>query len=185
MGRIFVFYGPSASGKTEVQKHLTNTHFPKIITATTRAPRENEENGIHYWFMDKQQFQKKIALNELVEYTIYNGEYYGTLRSSIDQVLAGPTNGNIVTELSGVLALKQIYGEHITVIYIGADLGSLERRLAARGSGADEIISRLHKAREEELTESYLEAADALVWNNDGTDLGETLRKVQDIIARS
>ncbi|WP_410512278.1 guanylate kinase [Paenibacillus sp. BR2-3] len=179
MGRIFVFYGPSASGKTEVQKHLTNAQFPRIITATTRAPRENEADGIHYLFIDKQRFIELIEKKELVEYTNYNGEYYGTLRSSIEEILAGSGKANIIMDLSGVLALKKMYGDHITAIYIGASLESLERRLTARGSDADEIAGRLRKAQVEELTDRYLEAADAVVWNNDGTDFGVTLSKVR------
>ncbi|ULO08348.1 guanylate kinase [Paenibacillus sp. 19GGS1-52] len=183
MGQIVVLYGPSASGKTQIQQQLTSPQLPKIITATTREPRAGEVDGVHYWFLDNQQFLDKMEQNALVEWTNYNGQYYGTLRSSIEEVISGPHNANIILDLSGVLALQKYYAQHITAIYIGADLSSLSRRLAERGSDLAEVAARLRKAEEEELNSRYMEAANAVVWNNDDTDFAETLSQVKKIIA--
>nr|WP_229522455.1 hypothetical protein [Paenibacillus monticola] len=183
VGQIVVLYGPSASGKTQIQQQLTSPQLPKIITATTREPRAGEVDGVHYWFLDNQQFLDKMEQNALVEWTNYNGHYYGTLRSSIEEVISGPYNANIILDLSGVLALQKYYAQHITAIYIGADLSSLSRRLAERGSDLAEVAARLQKAEEEELNSRYMETANAVVWNNDGTDFAETLSQVKKVIA--
>ncbi|MDT3427900.1 guanylate kinase [Paenibacillus forsythiae] len=183
MGRIIVLYGPSASGKSEIQRQLTNPGFPRIITATTRPARPHETGGVHYLFLSKESFLDKMARGELIEWTEYNGEGYGTLRSSIEDAIAGPADANIILDLAGVLALKERYPKHILAIFIGADLASLARRLAERGGTAAETANRLRKAREEELTEAYMQPADAALWNSDGTDFAETLKRVREIIA--
>ncbi|WP_025688823.1 guanylate kinase [Paenibacillus zanthoxyli] len=183
MGRIVVLYGPSASGKSEIQRQLTGPGFPRIITATTRPARAQELDGVHYLFLDKESFREKMTRGELIEWTEYNGEWYGTLRLSIEEAINGPANANIILDLAGVLALKERYQEHILVIYIGADLSSLARRLAERGGDSAETANRLRKAREQELTEAYMQPADAVLWNNDGTDFTETLKRVREIIA--
>ncbi|NGM84726.1 guanylate kinase [Paenibacillus sp. 7124] len=183
MGRIIVLYGPSASGKSEIQRQLTGPGFPRIITATTRPPRTHEISGVHYLFLDKESFREKMSRGELIEWTEYNGEWYGTLRSSIEEAIAGPDDANIILDLAGVLALKERYKEHVAAIYIGADLPSLARRLAERGGDTAETASRLQKAREQELTEAYMQPADAVIWNSDGADFGDTLKRVREAIA--
>ncbi|ASA24028.1 guanylate kinase [Paenibacillus donghaensis] len=183
MGKIFILYGPSASGKTEIQQQLTSPLFPRIITATTRPPRHGEEDGIHYRFLSTEEFQHKMEQNELVEWTLYNSHYYGTLRSSVEEVLAGKMDANSIMDLPGVLALKKQYGPYIRAIYIGADLASLRKRLLERGSDPAEAAARVAKAQGEELSDAYMAHADIAIWNNDSTDFAQTLQQVRDYIA--
>ncbi|SMF91772.1 guanylate kinase [Paenibacillus uliginis N3/975] len=182
LGTIFVLYGPSASGKTEIQRHLTTDHLFRIITVTTRPPREHEIHSIHYIFTDKKQFKQGVADNQFVEWTQYNGEFYGTLKSSVEEIITGDQNAVIILDIAGVRALKSLYN-NVTAIFIGADLESLQRRLENRNMSRKELTERLNKAKFEELSEPYLNLADAIVWNSDETPLEQSIHRVQTIIS--
>ncbi|WP_161601553.1 guanylate kinase [Paenibacillus luteus] len=181
MGKIFAFYGPSASGKSEIQKQLIHSGYPKIITATTRPPREHEQTGVHYIFMDALLFKASIEANKFIEWTEYNGYYYGTLKSSIDEVLNAAGIAHIVMDLAGVLALKQLYSNTIA-IYVGANIETIGRRLEARGSAAEEILKRVKNAEELELSSEYRQYADVILWNHDGIDFQDTMRRIHELI---
>ncbi|WP_310551812.1 guanylate kinase [Paenibacillus glufosinatiresistens] len=183
MGQMFILYGPSASGKTEIQRALLEDgDLERIITATSRPPRPGEANGVHYHFMDRGAFQQLAEQGGLVEYTRYNGEYYGTPRAELSERAAGERDAVVILELNGVRAVKKLFPLQTVAIYIGADPASLRRRLEARGGSADETASRLRKALEEETAEPYLREADAAVWNRDGRDLADTVREVREVI---
>lgn len=179
MGLLFVLYGPSASGKSEIQKQLAGEGLPKLITATTRMPREGERDGVHYHFLGRETFERLIGEDALAEYTVYGGAYYGTLLRSVEEALQRPGPTLAVLDLPGVLALKARFGQEVRAVYIGADLGSIARRLQARGGSSAEAAARLLKAEREETASRYREAADAVVWNDDGTDLARTLEQVR------
>ncbi|WP_054026574.1 guanylate kinase [Bacillus sp. FJAT-28004] len=181
MGKIFAFYGPSASGKSEIQKELTLSGFQKIITATTRAPRLNEEAGVHYIFMEVPHFKDHIQTNSFIEWTQYNDQYYGTLKSSIEEVLDQDGKTHIVLDLAGVLALKKRY-TNIVAVYVGANIESIKRRMASRGGLPDEMIKRVKKAEEVELTSEYMQHADVIIWNHDDIKFKNTMMQVMQII---
>lgn len=182
MGNIFAFYGPSASGKSEIQKELANSGYPKIITATTRSPRPHEESGVHYIFMTAAQFEHELEDGSFIEWTQYNGNYYGTLKSSIEEVLRHDGKAHIVLDLAGVLALKQLYSGTVAV-YIGADIETITRRLTLRGSLTEETVNRIQKAEQVELSSAYTQHADEIVWNHDGVDFNDTMARIHQIIA--
>lgn len=182
MGTIFVFYGPSSSGKTEIQSHITCSNFPRIVTATTRAPRNQEINGTHYIFMDRSKFQGYILDNQFIEWTEYNNELYGTLKLSVEKLVTDNKCVSIILDLAGVLSLKQLH-QNVFAIFIGANIESIERRLQSRNNTSEELDQRIQRAKEIELSEEYLQVADAIVWNNDGTDFTETLDKIKKIIS--
>ncbi|CAM4522017.1 guanylate kinase [Paenibacillus endophyticus] len=182
MGKIFAFYGPSASGKSEIQRELTVFGYPKIITATTRPPRSHEEDGVHYLFMTTEQFEHALAEHSFIEWTSYNGNYYGTLKASIEEALRQDGKAHIVLDLAGVLALKQLYADTVAV-YIGANISTITRRLKLRGGAADETESRIQKAEQHELSIEYTQHADVIVWNHDGVDFNDTMLRVRNIIA--
>ncbi|MFC5700751.1 guanylate kinase [Cohnella faecalis] len=184
MGKIFVLYGPSASGKTEIQKQITSGRLPRIITATTRAPRDNEIDGEHYIFMSKSEFRSQIENGRFIEWTEYGNELYGTLKDSAENIVSGNGSANIILDFAGVRALKRLYADTFA-IFIGANIESIERRLLLRAGTDEELNGRLTRARELELSPEYLALADAVVWNDDGADFEETLAKVQGIISSS
>lgn len=181
MSQVVVLYGPSASGKSEIQNHLIAAGFPKIVTSTTRKPRKGEEDGVHYHFMSRPAFEEKLAEGCFLEWTEYNGEYYGTLQSSIGDLADGGHSASIILDLAGVKSLKSRYA-NIFALYVGADALSIERRLSLRGGNADEMLSRIARAKELELGADYMQAADAVIWNDDGTSLDETLREVDRVL---
>jgi guanylate kinase len=178
LGRIYVFYGPSSAGKSKVQRMLTTKAFPRIITSTTRTPREREVANVDYYFMSHDMFKQHLKNEDFVEWTSYNGEYYGTLKTSIEKVLASQKSAHIVLDLAGVIALKKLFS-NIKAIYIGANLESIQRRLLARESTREEVDWRLNKAISEELTEAYIQFADLVIWNNDDMELSETVERVK------
>jgi len=184
MGKIFVFYGPSSAGKSKIQKSLTTKAFPRIITSTTRAPRRREVADVDYYFMSQELFQEHLDNQDFVEWTSYNGEHYGTLKISIENILSSPKNAHIVLDLAGVISLKKLF-PHIIAIYIGANFESIQRRLLERKSTKAEVEWRLNKALTEELTEAYTQFADLIIWNNDGTELSETVERVKEFIRKN
>jgi guanylate kinase len=182
LGKIFVFYGPSAAGKSKIQKALTTDAFPRMITSTTRARREGEISGVDYIFMSADLFQEHLNNEDFVEWTRYNGEHYGTLKAEISKMLANDKHAHIIMDLAGVISLKQLYTNTIA-IYIGADIDSIQRRLVERESSSEGAGWRINKAITEELTETYIQHADLVFWNNDDTDFNETIRRIQEAIA--
>lgn len=181
MSKLIVLYGPSASGKSEIQKVLAIGGIPKIITSTTRKPRDGEQDGVHYRFMSRHHFEEAIREGAFLESTQYNGELYGTLTSSIKEKVEREEPASIILDLAGVRSLKKHF-PHAFAIYVGADLDSIERRLTLRGGNPEDAQRRLRRAKEVELGEDYLDAADAVVWNSDGADFDETLRGVNQLL---
>jgi len=183
MGKILALYGPSAAGKSEIQKKLTSMNLPKLVTATTRPPREKEMQGVHYHFFDRPTFEKNIKLGKFVEWTNYNNEYYGTLKLTIKDVIKSNTIGHIILDIQGIIALKK-NSPGVVAVYIGANLASISRRLLERGSSQEEIQWRINKAVNDELAISYQNIADYIIWNNDGTSFNETINKINKIIKK-
>jgi guanylate kinase len=177
MGKIFVFYGPSAAGKSKIQKALTTDAFPRIITSTTRAQRVGEVGGIDYIFMTADLFQEHLRDGDFVEWTLYHGEHYGTLKAEISKMHASDKDAHIILDLEGVISLKQLFTNTIA-IYIGADIDSIQRRLVERESSSEDVAWRLNKALTEELTPAYIQHADLVFWNNDDMDFNETVGRV-------
>ncbi|MHA7965750.1 guanylate kinase [Paenibacillus sp. CAU 1782] len=181
---MIALYGPSASGKTEIQAFLSRIGVPKLITATTRKPREGEKDGVHYHFMSHPAFEKGLTEGAFLEWTRYNGELYGTLAASIEETATVRQHAAIILDLAGVMALKERYS-HVFALYIGADITSIKRRLLDRGGDSDDRDRRIRRAEEIELGQEYLNAADEIVWNNDGTAFEDTLRKVEGVVKKA
>ncbi|WP_162463341.1 guanylate kinase [Paenibacillus psychroresistens] len=181
MGKIFVFYGPSAAGKSKIQKALTTEAFPRIITSTTRAQRVGEADRVDYIFMTADLFQEHLRNGDFVEWTLYHGEHYGTLKAEISKMHASDKQAHIILDLAGVVSLKQLFTNTVA-IYIGADIDSIKRRLVERESSSEEVDWRLNKAITEELTATYTQHADLIFWNNDDMAFNETVRRVQEAI---
>ncbi|MBH5319477.1 guanylate kinase [Paenibacillus sp. GSMTC-2017] len=181
MGKIIVLFGPSAAGKSEIQKNLSAMNFPKIITATTRQPREYEKDGVHYHFLDRKTFETYMEQQMFVEWTEYNNEWYGTLKSSVEEIIRGNSAGHIIMDLRGVQSLKEQF-TNIVSVYIGANIESITRRLHDRNSPESEMNWRLNKALTDELSPSYQAHADYVIWNNDDTNIKDTLNKIYEIL---
>ena len=149
---LFVVSGPSGTGKDTIVARLLADH-PEIrhtISATTRAPREGEQDGVNYYFVSKEDFERKLQNDEIVEHTCYCGNYYGTLRSEIERHMREKTPVILVIEVEGAGNIKRLYPGATTVFVLPPDLPELERRLRARGTEDEQTIQkRLKRAQAE------------------------------------
>lgn len=154
-GIVFVISGPSGSGKGTVLKVLREMYngFAVSISATTRAPREGEQNGVEYFFKTREEFEALIKNEEVLEYTVYNGNYYGTLKSEAERISASGKDLILEIEVDGGSQVKKLLGERcVTIMLTAPNPAEQERRLRDRGTETEEVIARrLARAREEML----------------------------------
>lgn len=149
---LFVVSGPSGAGKDTVVEHLRAAHpaVQRTVSATTRAMRPGDEDGVTYHFISTAAFEKKLAEDALVEYTNYCGNYYGTLRSEIEPRMAAGIPVILVIEVEGAGNIKRLYPGATTVFVMPPSLEELERRLRGRGTESeDKIQKRLERAGQE------------------------------------
>lgn len=149
---LLVISGPSGSGKDSVVAKLMAL-CPGLecsVSATTRPPREGEVEGVHYFFLSKEEFERRIQQGDLLEYTNYVGNYYGTLKSQVDARLARGVTCVLVIEVEGAAHVKSQYPGCTMVFLKPPSLEELERRLRGRGTESEERVqNRLCRAKEE------------------------------------
>ena len=152
-GLIIVVSGPSGSGKGTVVKELlaTDKKVGLSVSATTRAPRPQETEGVHYHFMSKERFRTLLDNGEIVEHTEYSGNDYGTLRSEIERVTGAGLDLILEIEVEGAMQIKKLYGERaVLVMLIAPNAAEQERRLRNRQTESEAVIAaRLERTRYE------------------------------------
>jgi len=144
-----VVTGPSGAGKgTLIQ--LVLPRFPELavaVSATTRAQRPGEQNGIHYWFLSREEFDGRVEAGEFLEYVDYVGNRYGTLRSEIDRLRGEGKAPLLELETEGALRVKRRV-ENAVTIFVTAPVDELDRRLRERATESSGVIDeRLAMAR--------------------------------------
>ena len=153
-GKVLIFSAPSGSGKSTIVNHLLTLGLGLefSVSATSRAPRGQEQNGVEYYFLTTEEFERRIAAGEFVEHEeVYSVCYYGTLRSEVERIWA---KGNTIVfdvDVKGGLNLKKIFGSQALTIFIQPpSVEELRRRLEGRGTDSPEKIEqRLAKAQTE------------------------------------
>lgn len=150
-GLKIVLSGPSGSGKgTIVRELIKKEQFVLSISATTRGPRIGEENGVHYFFKTKEEFEKMIDNNALLEYASFCDNYYGTPKAFIEETIEQGKDILLEIEVQGAMQIKKIYPEAIFVFIIPPNLEELEKRLKGRNTETLEVIQkRLERAKQE------------------------------------
>ena len=122
-GKLIIIAAPSGSGKTSIVKNLLDRklNLSFSVSATTRNKRPNETHGVDYFFISEEDFKKKIADNQFLEWEeVYNGTYYGTLKSEVDRSLAEGKNLIFDVDVLGGINIKKIYGDQALSIFIKA-----------------------------------------------------------------
>lgn len=148
---MIILSAPSGSGKSTIIQYLLQKGFPLefSISATTRAPRGTEQNGVEYYFYSVEEFKQKIANNEFVEFEeVYENRYYGTLKSECERIWA---KGNVIVfdvDVAGGMRLKKLFGEKALSLFIKApSVDVLRKRLEGRKTDSmEEIEKRIAKA---------------------------------------
>ncbi|MDO4323631.1 MAG: guanylate kinase [Lachnospiraceae bacterium] len=166
-GILVVVSGFSGVGKGTLMRCLTERYgyYALSISATTRAPRENEEDGREYFFKTKEEFEQLIAENRLIEYACYCGNYYGTPRDYVEDQMDQGRDVILEIELQGALNIKKQYPDALLLFVMPPDAQTLADRLRGRGTETEEVIrERLQRAVEES---EGVEAYDYMIINDD------------------
>lgn len=169
-GKAIIFSAPSGSGKTTIVKHLleTNPDLGFSISASTRDKRgRTEQNGKDYYFLPPKEFKKKIDNDEFVEWEeVYEGNFYGTLKSEVERVWKEGKNVIFDVDVKGGLNLKKYFGEKALAIFVKVpSLEVLKMRLHDRGTEDQKSLSRrLFKA---EFEMSFCDKFDVVLINED------------------
>ena len=184
-GKLIIFSAPSGSGKSTIINYLLtqNLNLSFSISATSRAPRGTEQNGVEYFFLTPEEFKQRIANNEFLEYEeVYKDRFYGTLKAQVEKQLAAGQNVIFDVDVVGGCNIKKFYGNRALAVFIQPpSLEELRKRLTGRGTDAPEVIeSRLAKATFEL---SYAEKFDVVIVNDNLEKAqAEALKTIRDFI---
>ena len=156
-GMLIVLSGPSGSGKGTIIKSLLQQREDTVlsISVTTRAPRPGEEDGVHYFFRTREDFEELIRRNALLEFAEYNGHYYGTPEEAITGWLNQGKNVLLEIEVQGAEKVMDFRSDLVSIFITIPSMAELERRLRDRGTETeDKIRGRMEVARRE-LTRAF------------------------------
>ena len=168
-GLMIVISGPAGSGKGTVNAHLLDTgEFVYSVSATTRAPRPGETDGVNYHFISREEFEHRIATGDMLEYTEYCGNYYCTPKKEAEAVLNSGKNLILEIEVEGARNVKAKYPDAVLILLLPPSFKVQECRLRGRGTETEEkILERLERTRAEIAEATFY---DYVVYNFDGAD---------------
>ncbi len=150
-GKIIIITAPSGAGKTSITRYLLHKYSQLAfsVSAATRSPRGKEANGVDYYFMSVHDFQEKIEANEFVEWEmVYEGKYYGTLKSELERIWKQGRTPILDIDVKGAIHVSQQYKENSFSIFVEPpSVEELKMRLRSRGTESDDsIATRINKA---------------------------------------
>ena len=186
-GKLIIFSAPSGSGKSTIIQYLLTQGLNHAfsISATSRAPRGTEKDGVEYYFLTPDEFRHRIADGDFLEYEeVYTDKFYGTLKSEVERLTALGKNVIFDVDVVGGVNIKRFYGQRALSIFIQPpSVEELRRRLVSRATDAPEVIeSRLAKA---EYEMSFASKFDRVIINDDLTTAeNEALNIIQDFLGK-
>ncbi|MCR5546209.1 MAG: guanylate kinase [Lachnospiraceae bacterium] len=179
-GLVIVLSGFSGAGKGTIMKHLLKHHKDEYflsISATSRQMRTGEKEGRDYFFKTREEFEEMIQKGELLEYTEFNGNYYGTPKEYVESLVNDGKDVVLEIEIDGALQVKKIYPEALLLFVTPPDATSLKDRLVGRATETKEVIDqRLSIAYDQSF---LMDKYDYLVVND---DLSSCVKRVHNTI---
>lgn len=184
--KVLIFSAPSGSGKSTIVNHILGLYPGSMefsVSATSRAPRGEEQDGREYYFLTTEEFRKMIAEDKFVEYEeVYEGRFYGTLKSECERIWAA---GHVIifdVDVKGGVNLKKYFGDAALSIFIQApSVEVLRQRLVNRGTDSPEAIEERIAKAEEEMT--YAPQFDYVLVNDElQTAYAESEKVVEDFL---
>ena len=151
-GVLLVLSGPSGCGKGTIVSQILKNHqdFALSVSFTTRDPRPGEIDGVHYGFVSKEEFQKQIENGNMLEYTEYCGNFYGTPEDRVNELLEKGVNVILEIETVGALNVKRLREDAVLLMILPPSYEVLENRLRSRGTNTEEdILLRMNRSKEE------------------------------------
>lgn len=180
-GRLIIFSAPSGAGKSTLVQSLIDSgiEFSFSVSATSRQPRGNERNGVEYYFLTPDEFKRKIAADEFVEYEeVYPDCFYGTLKSELQKKLDEGKNMLFDVDVVGGLNIKKQYGDQALAIFImPPSKEKLRERLIKRSTDSEEMIEKRIAKADWEMT--FAPQFDIVIINN---ILEEAKKQVETIV---
>lgn len=178
-GMLVVISAPSGCGKSEMRKRLIdrNENIVYSISATTRNPRQGEENGVDYFFMTEKEFVEKVDNDDFLEYARYGNNCYGTLKDYVFSKMEEGKDVILEIEVEGAMQVRESYPNAVLVFILPPSMAELRRRLDGRGTETEEEKAVRTKAALKEITSAY--KYDYIVVND---DLDKAVLELENVI---
>ncbi len=168
-GKLIVISGPSGTGKGVICKKLIkrNENLSLSVSLTTRKPRKTEEDGKEYYFISKEEFEKEISNNGVLEYAnVYGlGNYYGTPRNRVLELIEAGKDVILEIDVEGGRQVKKNYNQVLRIFVIPPTMDELRKRITGRGTEAEEVIKRRLKEAKNEI-DAAMQEYDYLIIND-------------------
>ena len=166
-GLLIVVSGPSGTGKGTICKAIVEKRDDVFlsVSATTRQPREGEQNGVHYHFLSRAEFEKNIADGQMLEHAVFCGNYYGTPKKAVDEMLEAGKNVILEIEVQGAMKVREKYPDGVYVFVLPPSMAELRRRLTGRATETDDVVEERLKTALKEF--GYIEKYNYILLNDE------------------